>query len=229
MRWNHARKNAAADLKLEKEPRHRERFLTPDEARELLAACTPWLRLIVLAALHTGGRRGELLAVEWDDVDLDRRRMTFRMTKNGEPRSVALTATLAASLKERRPRFNAGGRVFLNHGKGEIYPDGLTWSFRLAAKKAGLAGFRFHDLRHSAASFMVQAGVPLNTVRDVLGHKSLTMTLRYAHLAPAHQAEAVQALDRAIPVGLLGQASPPTRHPSGVRDQSTSRSGAGGP
>jgi integrase len=195
VRWNNIDRSPAADLRLEREPAHRERFLTADEAGELLAVCTPWLRLVVLAALHTGGRRGELLALEWEDVDLDRRRATFRETKNGEPRTIALTETLVAALKQVRPKFNAAGRVFLNHGGEQIHPDGLTWSFRLAARKAGLVGFRFHDLRHSAASFMVQAGVPLNTVRDVLGHKSLTMTLRYAHLAPAHQADAVRALD----------------------------------
>ena len=72
---------------------------------------------------------------------------------------------------------------------------GIQWAWESAARAAGLAGFHFHDLRHTSASWMVQAGVPLNTVREVLGHKSLTMTLRYAHLAPDHQADAMAALD----------------------------------
>lgn len=198
VRWGNLAASPAAEVKLEREPRGRERFLDREEAARLLAECPSWVRAIVLAALHTGARQGELLALCWEDVDLDRGLLTFRETKNGEPRTVKASETLRAVLKGLRgskERF-AGGKVFRNHGGEPIHRDGLTWSFRRAVRLAKLDGFRFHDLRHSAASFMVQAGVPLNTVREVLGHRSLGMTLRYAHLAPTHQAEAVAALDR---------------------------------
>ena len=160
----------------------------------LAAACPEWLRAVVVAAIHTGARQGELLALTWDDVDLDRGQVEFRMTKNGESRVVRLSETVRALLRELPSRFH-GGHVFRNHGGKPIHRDGLTWSFRRAVRLACLQGFRFHDLRHSAASFLVQAGVSLNTVREILGHRSLAMTLRYAHLAPDHQAEAMAAMD----------------------------------
>jgi integrase len=194
VRWGHLSTNPAAGVKREREPKGRERYLTEGEASRLVAACTPWLRAVVVVALHTGARQGELLGLTWDAVDLDRGLLEFRRTKNGEARTVRLSEAARATLRELPSRFK-GGAVFRNHGGEPIHRDGLTWSFRRAVKRAGLAGFRFHDLRHSAASFWVQAGVPLNTVREILGHRSLTMTLRYAHLAPGHQAAATAVMD----------------------------------
>lgn len=194
MRWGHLVKNPAAGVMREREPRGRESFLTEDQASTLIRETPAWLRPLIVTALHTGARQGELLALTWGDVDLDRETLTFTRTKNGEPRVVRMSQTVKATIED-LPRGLPAARVFRNQSGSPIHRDGLTWSFRRAVRLAGLEGFRFHDLRHSAASFLVQAGVPLNTVREILGHRSLGMTLRYAHLAPDHQADAVAAMD----------------------------------
>ena len=195
IRWGHLGRNPAADLRPEREKNRREFFLDEEQAVRLLAEVPGWLRPLVLAALHTGARRGELLGLHWGDVNLERSEVTFRATKNGEPRTVRLSATLREALRETPSRFR-GGSVFRNAAGEPLMPKGISWAFERAVERAKLDGFRFHDLRHSAASFMVQGGIPLNTVRDILGHKSLEMTLRYAHLAPDHQADAVAVMDQ---------------------------------
>jgi integrase len=193
--WGYAASNPAAGFKPEKERNRREFFLTADQADELLEKTPEHIRPLVVAALHTGARRGELLGLTWQDVDLDRRLVTFRDTKNGEDRTVRMSETLTATLR-RLPSRLQGGPVFRSSEGKALEPAAFRKDFEAAAKGAGLKGFRFHDLRHSAASFLVQAGVPLNTVREILGHKSITMTLRYAHLAPEHQEDAAKAMDR---------------------------------
>ena len=173
----------------------RQFFLSAEQADLLLDKIDHGFRLLVLAALHTTARRGELIKLQWRDLDLERRLVTFRDTKNGEDRTVPLSATLTAAFK-RLPRPIAGGPVFRTPSGSPLTPTIIRRPFRKAVKAAGLAGFRFHDLRHSGASFMVQAGVPLNTVRAILGHKSLSMVLRYAHLAPDHLRDGVGVMDR---------------------------------
>ena len=209
VRWGYLAASPAADVKLEREGKGRERFLTQDEARALLAECPDWLRPLVVTALHTGARRGELLGLTWGDVDLPRGLVSFRETKNGEPRTIRMSETVKETLKA-LPRGVPQVPVFRNKGGAPMHPDGVTWSFRRAVRLAKLADPppRFHDLRHTCASWLVQAGIPLNTVREILGHKSLAMTLRYAHLAPAHQAEATAVMDQALGTAVDACASP---------------------
>jgi integrase len=207
IRWKHLLANPAADIRLEKEANGRERFLDADEAARLLEACPAWLRLLVLAALQTGARQGELLALEWSDIDLEKGLIYFRQTKNGEPRRIRLSAALAKALKEAPSKFK-GGPVFLNAAGETLVRQGIRASFATACKRAKIVGARFHDLRHTSASWMVQRGVPLNTVRDILGHKSIGLTLRYSHLAPDHQIDAMTALAAVLESG-------PTDFPTG--------------
>lgn len=194
--WGYVRKGVNPWTQIQRgKEQGRERFLTNGEAGKLLEACSTWLRPIVIAALHTGARRGELLGLTWEDVDFEQRLLVFRNTKNGEDRDVPLNDTLVALLKSLGSRF-AKGRVF--HGNdGEVVDvEALRTAFRRAVAKAKLSKLRFHDLRHSAASFMVQSGVPQYEVQKVLGHKDPRMTQRYAHLAPEHLRGAVGALDK---------------------------------
>ena len=107
-----------------------------------------------------------------------------------------MSATARSTLRWRTTRTpTPTARVFGNRAGERLVKAGIKYAWTKATKAADLDGFHFHDLRHTSASWMVQAGVPLNTVRVVLGHKSLAMTLRYAHLAPDHQADAMAALD----------------------------------
>jgi integrase len=178
-------------------------FFTREESDRLIAvARTPEERAILLFAFHSGARAGEQLAFEWPDLDLHNKLMVFRRssthgivgpTKSGKERKVPLTASLEAAL--RTIRHARGPRVFCN-------PDGkpLTlWQLheRLwgACRRAGLRRIRWHDCRHSFASQLVIAGTPLRQVQDWLGHSTITMTMRYAHLAPGGGREYLAALD----------------------------------
>lgn len=160
-----------------------------------LTGYTDHLRPLVLVALNTGLRRGELFNLTWDDVDLDRAMLTVRGggAKSGQTRHVPLNTEAAAVLRDWQATTGAkAGYVFPGKEGGRL--DNIATAWRAAVAAAGIEGFRFHDLRHTFASKLVMAGVDLNTVRELLGHGDLQMTLRYAHLAPEHKAEAVNRL-----------------------------------
>jgi integrase len=143
---------------------------------------------IVLVAINTGLRRGELLSLEWSDMNLEARMLTVRSehSKSGKQRHVPLNAEALTVLKQWKSQAGQGPSVF---GIASIKS---SWAALLTTAK--VENFRFHDLRHHFASRLVMAGVDLNTVRELLGHADLTMTLRYAHLAPEHLAAAVEKL-----------------------------------
>ncbi|MBS0215398.1 MAG: site-specific integrase [Proteobacteria bacterium] len=143
---------------------------------------------VVLLAMNTGLRRGELLSLDWSDINLDAKMLTVRRenAKSGKQRHIPLNAEALAVLKQWRSQVEGRGQVF------GIQSLSSSWESLLTAAKIG--NFRFHDMRHHFASRLVMAGVDLNTVRELLGHADLTMTLRYAHLAPEHLAAAVEKL-----------------------------------
>lgn len=194
--WGYVTENPVRRVKMERERNRREKFLSADQVTEFLTAIPTPIRPIVVAALHTGGRRSELLNLNWEDVDLRSNTIQFRDTKGGGDRAVPIDRTLRAVLRALPSRL-AGGPVFLGRF-GRLTRNELRSDFEKAVKKAGLQGLRFHDLRHSYASFLARAGVPLNTIRELLGHRTLEMTLRYSHLSPDHKREAVDVLDRLL-------------------------------
>lgn len=187
-----------------KEPKGRVRFLSDEERVKLLAACKtssePVLYPLVLAALSTGCRAGELLALEWRDVDLERGMASVRESKNGESRAVPLKGPVLDELRRMkkaavrgtadyvfRPRSGTGGRRY-NYRR-----DWLP-----AVKAAEIEDFRFHDLRHSAASYLAQAGANLYLIGAVLGHRTPSMTARYSHLVGDNIAEAGDLLAKRL-------------------------------
>ena len=143
---------------------------------------------MVLLALNSGLRRGELVTLEWADIDLDRKSLYVRAAaaKSGKSRHVPLNKESVAVLKQWRRQQSRNGRVF------NVRDVKTAW--RALMRGAAIEGFTFHDLRHSFASKLVMAGVDLNTVRELLGHADLKMTLRYSHLANEHKAAAVEKL-----------------------------------
>lgn len=178
------------------------RYLTAAEEQRLLTALAALkprdrLRPMVLLSLHTGVRWGELVALTWADIDLPGRRLTVRGAgaKSRQTRFIPLNDTARAALEDwqtiRRTALGDAviGLVFPGRGAGTVDNVRKHWATVLVA--ARIEDFRWHDLRHSFASKLVQSGVDLNTVRELLGHQSLQMTLRYAHLAPEHRAAAV--------------------------------------
>jgi integrase len=174
-----------------KPSRPRNRWLTFDEEERLVQAAAPHLKPIIRFAVDTGGRRSELLKLDWRYVDLDNRRVTFIQTKNGEDRTVRLCKRACETLAALSPKDS--GPVFTYNGKAL---KDFKSSFDKARVKARIEDFRFHDLRHTFASRLVQGGVPLYNVMHLTGHKSLEMVQRYAHLAPEFQEAAIAVLDQ---------------------------------
>ena len=174
-----------------KPSRPRNRWLTFDEEERLVQAAAPHLKPIIRFAADTGGRRSELLGLDWRYVNMKNRRVTFVQTKNGEDRTVRLCERAHQTLSNLGPKDS--GPVFTYRGKAL---KGFKHSFDTAREKAGIEDFRFHDLRHTFASRLVQGGVPLYDVMHLTGHKSLEMVQRYAHLAPDFQEEAIAVLDQ---------------------------------
>lgn len=190
-------------VKLLEENNSRLRFLSKTECQALIKACDNHLRPIVICAVNTGMRKGEILGLKWDDVDLVHGFILLQITKNGERREIPINNTLLATLKDlfkgtvERPRRIDIPYVFYDKRTDGRY-NNVQKSFNKAMKGAGIKDFRFHDLRHTFASQLVMAGVDITTVKELLGHKTLTMTLRYAHLAPSHKVKAVDVLDSVI-------------------------------
>ena len=159
-------------------------------------AHTDHLTPLVLLAVNSGLRRGELLQLRWREVDLQRRMLTVRGegAKTGQTRHVPLNSDAIHALTAWKPvAFESDWCVF-GGSKSSTPLVAIKKGWAGVLKAATVTGFRFHDLRHTFASKLVMAGVDLNTVRELLGHKSLSMTLRYAHLAPEHKAAAVETL-----------------------------------
>jgi integrase len=163
-----------------------------------LGIYTDHLTPLVLLALNTGLRRGELLRLTWGDVDAAKGMLTVRGSgaKSGQTRHVPLNSEAVEMLDTHRPA-NAESLAFVfSSGTSTERIKYVRKGWAGVLKKARVQGFRFHDLRHTFASKLVMAGVDLNTVRELLGHGNIVMTLRYAHLAPEHKAAAVERLVR---------------------------------
>jgi integrase len=184
-------------VKLLEENNRRLRYLSKEECQILLSKCDNHIRPIVLTALHSGCRKGEILNLKWDNnVDLKHGFILLDFTKNGERREIPISDTLKQELNSLTRRLDVP-HVFYDIKTGKPYKD-IKRSFKTAVKRAKIHDFKFHDLRHTFASHLIMAGVDITTVSRLLGHKSLTMTLRYAHLAPSHMANAVSLLDSAL-------------------------------
>jgi len=194
--WGKATENPVKKIKFARENNERMRILTRDEEQRLLDCCTSHLKPLVTTALHTGFRSSELLSLTWDDVNFQRRIITVRSaySKNGESRSVPMNDTLTATLKLVRLSSSEEGSVFLSP-QGTPYRNFRT-AFERTINKAKINGLTFHDLRHTFASRLVMAGVDLPTVQELMGHKTIAMTLRYTHLSSGHKQHAVTVLDQ---------------------------------
>jgi integrase len=174
------------------ESRGRVRYLSDDERTRLLTACraSPWPRLYLLAlmAMTTGARRGELLALRWKDVDLERAEARIgedaaTSTKNGDARCLILLPQVLAEMERFAPKDAATSEALVFRSRlrpSQPYATEQAW--RDAVDEAGIENFRFHDLRHTAASYMAQSGASLLEIADTLGHRQLRMVQRYAHL-----------------------------------------------
>lgn len=189
-----------------REPRGRVRFLSDDERSRLLKVCkestNPYLYPVVVLALSTGMRQGEIMGLTWDTVDLNLGRAILHETKNGERRAVAITGHALELLKElSKIRRIDSNLLFPPHKitpQKPQKPIDLRSPWETALKKAEIEDFHFHDLRHSAASYLVMNGASLAEIAEVLGHKTLQMVKRYAHLSEGHTARVVASMNDKI-------------------------------
>ncbi len=187
--WGMIETNPCKKVKLFKENNQRVRYLDNQEIDRLYINCSEHLKPIVMTALFTGMRKGEILKLKWEDVDLIRRIIYIVNSKNGEIREIPINDQLLKLLEslERKSQF-----VFVKED-GKPYID-IDTGFKAALRRAKIDNFRFHDLRHTYVSHLVMSGVDLMTVKELLGHKTIKMTLRYAHLSASHKMKAVQSL-----------------------------------
>ncbi len=161
-----------------------ERILTKDEEVRLLASSPPALQAILLCALHTGMRKNEILSLKWDNVDLTKKLITLEHTntKSKKMRRIPINSTLRKILLEQKLKVGSSDFIFLST-KGSPYRrhDSLKQAYSGACRRAKIKGLRFHDLRHTAATRMIESGASIVAVSRILGHADLKTTMRYAH------------------------------------------------
>jgi len=194
--WGLVTENPTQGIKPLRENGARTRFLDRGEIQQLLEASGETFRPILMTALHTGMRRGEIIELRWTDVDFNNRMITIQDSKSGKKRMIPINDILNETLKVLPSRFKKG-YVFPSPVRPEQHWRDFRWQFGNAVKKADIHNFRFHDIRHTFASHLVMSGVDLMTVKELLGHATLTMTMRYSHLAPDHRMRAIKTLDSA--------------------------------
>ena len=203
--WEWMESNPVRKVGRLKEPQGRVRYLSDHERKRLLKATQesahPHLKVIVLIALTSGARRNEILDLCWKDVDLKKNMAVLENTKNGERRSLTLVPQVIMELKKlKKVRRIDDDRIFVDprseekktvgyHRSGYFY---FEKAWRAAREKAKLKDFRFHDLRHSCASYLAMNGATTAEIAAVLGHKTLAMVKRYSHLSDEHVRDVVE-------------------------------------
>lgn len=191
-----------------KENNERLRYLSQDEIDRLLPECHKYLRRVVECAINTGMRKGEILGLKWSDSRDGQIYLQASETKTKEARQVPINDDLAALFKEIRKEQQLRSEYVFTYRKNEEKGpettilttvgkpvESMKTAFNAALKRAGIDDFRFHDLRHTFASHFVMRGGTLKELQEILGHKTMQMTMRYAHLSQEHKKKAVNLLN----------------------------------
>ena len=194
--WEWTDSNPLTRVPSERVNNARDRWLYLEEEQKLLEAIPEWLREIVIFALNTGMRRGEILSLTHRGVNLKRRTIMVFQSKNGERRTIPLNKAAMAILRG-RIRSVKTDHVFYTMNHTPHHPNNVGRDFKRYVETAGIKDFRFHDLRHTFATRLVQAGVDLYMVSKLLGHKDIRKTQRYSHHYPESLRDGVEVLDRA--------------------------------
>ncbi len=166
------------NVKSPRVPAGRVRYLQPAELQRLLTVCPVWLRPIVLLAVATGMRRSEILRLRWLDVDFTQAHIMLPQTKNGEGRTVHLNQLALSALRSVWNSPKTTDPIFSG-----ITPGQVSVAFARLCRSQKVEDFRFHDLRHTTASWLRMQGADIHTVAQLLGHKDLRMAARYQHLS----------------------------------------------
>lgn len=210
--WEWLKENPVERVAPEKVRNARDRWLTFEEERNLLKACVLhptvkenktepryWLQEVVFFAMNTGMRQDEILSLEWANVDLFRRTATVVKSKNGEKRTIPLNLHIMDLLNSKtKVRSIKANFVFFNEAGNKIDAANLLRGFRKVLKRTEIKDFRFHDLRHTFATRLAQAGVDFYKISKLMGHKDIRMTQRYSHHYPESLRDGVEVLDKII-------------------------------
>lgn len=198
-------KNPAMQITKPPESKSRVRFLSDDERVRLLDACRPHkdLYLAAVLSLSTGARQGEIMSLRFGQIDFKRKIITLHETKNGERRALPLVGDAFTLLKARaKVRDIKEDRIFPPTAKAKKAEClDLRQPWEAALKTAGIANFHWHDLRHTAASYLAMSGVSLVEIAKVLGHRTLQMVARYSHLSDGHIVATGENLARRLGIG----------------------------
>ena len=201
--WEWCRDNPMHRIKLEPVHNQIDRWLTAEEELRLLEAAPVWLREIIIFALNTGMRQGEILSLQWQDVDFSRGTLVVMKSKNRERRTLPLNSRVFELLANKQSSgLPTSQCVFTTSCGTQLNARNLIRAFYAAREKASIERFRFHDLRHTFATRLVQAGVDVYKVQRLMGHKSPAMTQRYAHHSPESLRAGVAMLDLSSDAGL---------------------------
>lgn len=199
--WGWIENNPVRKITRPREPRGRTRFLSDEERERLLQACressSPLLYPLVVLCLSTGARLTEALSLKWSQVDFQLKRILLHETKNGERRVLPLLGHAFELLQE----LNIIRRIdtdLIFPAKNSARPFSIRFYWNRVIEKAKLENFRFHDLRHSAASYLAMNGATLAEIAEILGHKTLQMVKRYTHLSESHIAKVVERMNEGI-------------------------------
>jgi len=189
-------------LRMLREPEGRVRYLTPPEIEHLLSECADHIRPVVHLGLLTGCRRSELLGLQWEEINLFQGAIHLpgKRTKNGRERTIPLNAE-ARGLLRAQQKENVNGSPLVFHKPDGSRLGDIKTAFNAACRRAKIQDFHFHDLRHTFASALAMAGVPLQAIGELLGHKTLSMTARYSHLSPQMLMGAVEQASKYLEPG----------------------------
>ncbi len=194
--WEWVRDNPASMVTKNRENNERVRWLTKDEEKRILYNSPDLLKAIILFALNFGLRLQELISLEWSRVNLPRRTILIKETKNGKPRTIPLNKIALDVLNQRsKVKSIKNDYVFFNANGEKIIPQVLRMSFYAVLRKAGVENAWLHDLRHTFATRLAQAGVDLYKISKLLGHKDIKMTQRYSHHCPDSLRDGVEILE----------------------------------
>ncbi|MCX5852937.1 MAG: tyrosine-type recombinase/integrase [Deltaproteobacteria bacterium] len=198
--WEWVKDNPVMRVRKERVNNKVERWLSLDEEQKLLVASPLWLREIITFAIHTGLRQGEIMDLKWSQIDFTRKTLIITEQKNRSVDTLPLNATAFDVLAEKVPCvLDTDKRVFVNHLGNRIGSSVLIRAFHLAEKKAGINKLRFHDLRHTFATRLIQNGVDLFTVQKLGRWKNTSMVTRYAHHCSESLRAGIEVMDSLKP------------------------------
>ena len=205
--WEWISENPVRKISREKESKERTRFLTPDERHAFLQAChqsdNSYLFTFVVLLLSTGCRYNEIRSLKWTDIDLQQGKITITKSKNSDMRSVPIRGLALNVLRSLAGKTTSLGYLF--PGQNPFAPLEFRRALKTAIKRAGLKNYRPHDCRHSYATEMLAQGLSLGEIGHLLGHRSVSMTRRYAHLVESRSVDAVSKMSEQIFQGVSNE------------------------